>query len=69
MFDVDLRVDTWDDDFWDVMDNLSISEYYKFRNYLIDKNASKLSKRLINIIYICYMRGILPVYNFDIRRV
>lgn len=50
MFDVDLRVHTWDDDFWDVIDNLSISEDYKFRNYLIHKNISKLSKRLINII-------------------
>lgn len=63
----DLKTYTWNNDFCDITDSLSISDYNKVRNYLITNNASKLSRRLINIIYVCYMRGILPVYNFSTR--
>ena len=68
MVDFDLKTYTWNDDFWDIIDSFSISDYNKVRNYLITNDASKISRRLMNIIYVCYMRGILPIYNFPNRR-
>lgn len=68
MFDFDLKTYTWYGKSWDIMESLSPSDYSKVRKYLITNDGSKPSRHIRNIIYVCYMRGILPIYNFDNRR-